>query len=234
MRQAEAAILPRVDSPESRVRLVFRDSVTPGSCQKGHGARTAWLRFYGELNDHLPPEARQRVARIQFDVPPTVKGAIEAFGIPHVEVALVTCAGEPLGFSDRIAANDRIAVYPLFGTLDISECGSVGIVPPRPIRFIADFHLHKLCHLLRLLGIDTEIRSRDTDPVAASAMHRRILLSRDRRLLRRRGLEFGYWVRSVNPVAQVAEVIRRYDLAAQLRPLERCSVCNGLLFSVEK
>ncbi|MBN1858047.1 twitching motility protein PilT [Candidatus Bipolaricaulota bacterium] len=204
------------------------------ACQRGSGGRRAWLRFYGELNDHLPAEARQRAAVMRFDVAPTVKCAIEGFGVPHVEVSLVTRAGEPLGFSDRIAAEDRIAVYPLFTRLDVSASGSVGIAPPRPTRFIADTHLHRLCRLLRLLGIDTEIIVRGEDPVTASISSRRVVLTRDRHLLMRRSLELGYWVRSMDPMSQVAEVVQRFDLAAQVRPLQRCSVCNGLLASVDK
>lgn len=201
---------------------------------RGSGTRRAWLRFYGGLNDHLPESARQRAVAMRFDVPPTVKAAVEAFGIPHVEVGLLIRAGQSLQFSDRIAPEDRIAVYPWFATLDVSTAEVVSATSPRPTRFVTDTHLHKLCRLLRLAGIDTESARRGADLAVESVSHRRILLTRNRRLLMRSDLQFGYWVRSTAPITQMTEVMQRFDLAGHMHPLRRCSICNGLLACVAK
>jgi len=202
--------------------------------QRGSGSRQACLRFYGELNDHLPPEARQCAARIRFDVPPTAKSAIEAFGVPHVEVARIDRGGEGMQFSDRISPDDRIAVYPVFRTFDIANAGIGWGELPHPLRFLADLHLRKLARLLRLLGIDTEIGQTDADLSSESIVDRRVLLTRDRKLLMRRELAHGYWVRSTDPIAQVVEVTRRFRLAPQIKRLQRCPVCNGMLHPVAK
>jgi uncharacterized protein with PIN domain len=41
-------------------------------------------------------------------------------------------------------------------------------------------------------------------------------------------------VRTVKPLQQLAEVIRRFDLARQLKPFCRCTICNGVIEPVEK
>ena len=217
-----------------RIHPHGRSSLDVYTLQRGSGLHQASLRFYGELNDHLPVEARGRAAKIRFDVPPTTKSAIEAFGVPHVEVARIDRGGETMQFSDRISPDDRIAVYPMFRTFDVARAGIGCGEPPCPVRFLADIHLRKLVRLLRLLGIDTKIGEIDADLSCESILSRRVLLTRDRTLLMRRELEHGYWVRSTDPIAQVVEVARRFRLASQMKRLQRCSVCNGMLHPVAK
>ena len=46
----------------------------------------AVFRFYEELNDFLPERNRKVPVQYQFRGTPSVKEAIEAIGVPHVEV----------------------------------------------------------------------------------------------------------------------------------------------------
>jgi len=62
----------------------------------------------------------------------------------------------------------------------------------------------------------------------------RILLSRDRRLLMRKVVTYGYCLRSLDSIEQVKEVIQRFDLTKRIIPFHRCLRCNHLLESVEK
>jgi uncharacterized protein len=62
----------------------------------------------------------------------------------------------------------------------------------------------------------------------------RILLTRDRGLLKRSEVTRGYCVRSTVPDTQLFEVVRRFDLAGSLAPFTRCLGCNGLLQTVPK
>jgi uncharacterized protein with PIN domain len=41
-------------------------------------------------------------------------------------------------------------------------------------------------------------------------------------------------VRSLEPREQLAEVVRRFDLASAVRLFSRCMICNELLLRVEK
>ncbi len=63
---------------------------------------------------------------------------------------------------------------------------------------------------------------------------KRILLTRNRNLLKQRRLVFGRLVRSQDPEQQLQEIVNLYGLQDQLRPFSRCIVCNGLLTRVEK
>lgn len=198
--------------------------------------KTATFRFYAELNDFLPPEKRQRVIPYMFRGSPAVKDAIEALGVPHVEVDLVIVDGRSMDFTYHLQSGDRVSVYPVFESLDIAPLVRLSGRPLRHTAFIADVHLRKLARLLRLLGFDT-VYSNDMDDaeiVAQAVKNRRIILTRDRELLKHNAVTHGYWVRSIEPVEQAREVVQRFDLRDQVKPFQRCVVCNGLIDPVDK
>ena len=112
------------------------------------------VRAYAELNDFLPPEQQGTTMRRAFKPHQTVKDVIEAAGIPHTEVDLVVVDGEPVDFSHRPSAGDRLAVYPVFETLDIGPVARLRPAPLREPRFVVDVNLGRLARLLRLLGFD--------------------------------------------------------------------------------
>src|SRR5215831_11170026 len=61
---------------------------------------------------------------------------------------------------------------------------------------------------------------------------RRVLLTQDRGLLRRRKLWLGAYVRGARPDEQLYDVLDRF--APPLAPWTRCTACNGLLSPVSK
>jgi uncharacterized protein with PIN domain/sulfur carrier protein ThiS len=192
----------------------------------------AEFRFYAELNDFLPPELRGRTVPYEFAGQPTVKDAIEALGVPHVEVELILVNGESVGFDHRLQDGDRIAVYPMFESLDVQELLRIRREPLRHVAFACDAHLGKLARLLRLLGFDVIHENGITDAeLVALSRAGRILLTRDRQLLKHGGVTHGYWVRAVAPLEQAREVIRRFDLRKRIAPFTRCLACNGFLWA---
>jgi hypothetical protein len=78
------------------------------------------------------------------------------------------------------------------------------------------------------------VPAQNTDFVAVAAGQKRIILTRDRRLLYAKSVTHGYWVRAVIPLQQLTEVVRRFDLSAQIKPFYRCTRCNGVIESVAK
>ncbi len=196
----------------------------------------ATFRFYAELNDFLPPGLRRREVTYRFHGSPAVKDAIEALGIPHVEVDLILANGASVGFDYRLRPGDRIAVYPVFESLDIAPLVRLQGRPLRDPRFIADVHLGKLVRLLRLLGVDASqfAGGEDAALVETALNEGRIILTRDRDLLKRGKVTHGYWIRSTAPIEQAREVVRRFDLRDRVQPFTRCLACNGLLVQVEK
>jgi len=190
---------------------------------------TAFFRFYAELNDYLPAGNRQIESSHFFEDRVSVKEMIESLGVPPTEVDLILVDGHPVDFSYLVHDGDRISVYPVFEALNIAPLVRLRAHPLRELRFVLDRHLGKLATYLRLLGFDAsyqddyfssspfgrgqgEGRSYDEILVQISVAERRILLTRDRALLRRKEITHGYCVLATDPEQQLIEVIERFDL----------------------
>jgi hypothetical protein len=127
-------------------------------------------------------------------------------------------------------------VYPVFESLDITPIARVRPAPLREIRFVVDGHLGRLARYLRMLGFDTRWRrdARDDELAHVAAEEGRIVLTRDRGLLKRRNVTHGYCVRDADPRRQLGEVVARLDLSRCTAPFRRCLRCNELLETASK
>jgi len=192
---------------------------------------TAHLRFYEELNDFLPPSQRKAEFEHRFERRTSIKDMIESLGVPHPEIELILVNGRSVDFSHIVEDGDRISVYPVFESLDVSSLIRLRPAPLRDPRFVVDCNLGRLARYLRLLGLDCLYRNDFNDETVSriSQQQHRIVLTRDRRLLHRKIISHGFYVRSVNPKDQVREVLQRLDLHGIVRPFTRCTRCNGLL-----
>lgn len=192
------------------------------------------LRFFGELNDFLPPERRDQPVTIPYQGRAAIKDTIEALGVPHPEIAQIVANDTAAPLSYIAQAGDTIAVYPL---AQAEQHPAHLLLHPRPQpRFILDVHLGRLAEYLRWLGFDTLYRNDYDDPELARIAHdeRRILLTRDLGLLKRGIVIYGSYVRATDPPQQVIEIVRRFNFFAAIAPFRRCSRCNGLLHRVAK
>ncbi len=192
------------------------------------------FRFYEELNDFLPPDRRKVAFDYAFNGTPSVKDSIEAIGVPHPEVDLILVDDVSVGFDHLLHGGERVAVYPMFERVDISTLTHLRPNPLREPRFVLDVHLGKLARYLRLLGFDT-IYDRDYDDATIAAIsrkERRLLLTRDKGLLKRKEVTRGYWLRNFQPRLQIAEVVEAFDLQRVVRVFSRCMVCNHTLETV--
>jgi uncharacterized protein with PIN domain len=194
------------------------------------------MRFYEELNDFLTGNKKKKPFQVYFTGRQTVKDIIESEGVPHTEVDLILVNSRSVGFGHIIADKDYISVYPEFELLDISPLKRLRPAPLREPKFILDVHLGKLTGLLRILGFDTAYRNDygDEEIAATAAKEKRIVLTRDKGILKRNSVERGYWIRSVKPAEQSREVVRKFDLRRSIRPFFRCMICNGIIESVDK
>ncbi|MBI3283854.1 MAG: Mut7-C ubiquitin/RNAse domain-containing protein [Burkholderiales bacterium] len=197
---------------------------------------TANFRFYEELNDFLPPGRRG----VAFDCPcaqaATVKHMIEALGVPHTEVELLLVNGVSVDFAYLLQDGDRVAVYPMFEAFDVSPLLRVRTQPLRVLRFVADAHLGGLARLLRMAGFDTlyDNNFNDGEIAAIAERQQRIVLSRDRELLKRRNITHGCYLHTIKPAQQLRELYERLDLARSARPFTLCLHCNAPLHAVAK
>ena len=196
----------------------------------------AEFRFYEELNDFLPPSQRKRSFRYQCALRATVKQAIEAIGVPHTEVELILVNGESVDFSHLLDDGDRVSVYPQFESIDITPLLRVRERPLRTPRFIADAHLAALARYLRMLGFDVHLDESlgDTQIAELGAGEKRIVLTRDRELLKHRIITHGCYVHETKPRRQLEEIVARLDLLGAMQPFTRCMECNQELTEVDK
>lgn len=196
----------------------------------------ATFRFYEELNDLLPEHRFKRDSKYRFNGSPTVKDAVESMGVPHTEVDLILVNGVSVGFACRLMDGDRVSVYPVFESLDIHDVTRLRPKPLRSTRFILDVHLGKLARYLRMLGFDCAWRNDYADPeiIDISLAQKRIILTRDRGILKHRSVTHGYLIRNDDVDGQVRETIKRFNLGRSVRPFSRCTACNEKLEAVDK
>ena len=194
------------------------------------------FRFHSELSDFLPQCQRGMEFTYVYNGPQSVKHLIEAIGVPHPEVALILADGQPVGFDHQPTDGSHIAIYPEGSGIVVD--GAPALRPPRPepVAFLTDNHLGRLTRFLRLLGFDTVYGGTAADDLLAERAHdeNRVLLTRDRGLLKRSLVVFGYCLRSTDPREQLIAVLRRYRLFDTVEAWRRCLRCNGLLRPVEK
>ena len=184
----------------------------------------AYFLFFGRLNDFLPRDQRGQVIPVQFRERQSVKHLAESLGVPHPEIGRVQVNSreEPLNVITQ--DQDHVEIHPITD-------GYVG----EP-RFVLDIHLGRLTAYLRMLGFDCLYETEYDDPQLAeiAGREKRILLTRDRRLLMRKSVADGYCLRSLDSLEQLAEIVRRFDLAQRIIPFHRCLRCNHLLEPVSK
>jgi len=155
----------------------------------------------------------------RLPAPTSVKDALEALGIPHVEIGAVTLSDTAAELADLVGDGDLLAAWPAAAR------------ELRDPRFVCDLHLGKLARLLRFCGFDTLWDRGWREPTLAriAAREGRALLSRHRALLKRSQVTCGMLVRSNDADGQLGEVLRRFRLAARITSPGRCAACNGAL-----
>ncbi|MCD4700824.1 MAG: Mut7-C ubiquitin/RNAse domain-containing protein [Candidatus Aegiribacteria sp.] len=199
-------------------------------------AGSVTIRAYAELNDFLPKLLRYRSFSYPLNGGNSLKHLIESAGIPHTEIELILINGSSVGLEATVNAEDRISVYPVFESIDVTPLIALRPEPLRKTRFILDVHLGKLALILRLLGFDAKFPGDIPDEELAqiSADENRILLTRDTMLLKRNIVTHGCWLHSQDPEEQAGEILQRLDLRNSVKPFTRCLDCGAFLEPVSK
>ncbi len=198
--------------------------------------KTVCFRFYGEITELLNCDHYQGYLLHKFSGRQTVKDRVESLGIPHTEVDLILREDEFLEFSYLVRAGDRISVYPPWQEIAVPEEHRLQPPEPKPVSFVLDAHLGKLASYLRIMGFDTLYRNDfdDWELAQIQAEKKRILLSRDKGLLKRKKVKWGSLLYSDNPRVQLREVLSRYNLYDKINEFGRCPECNRQLEVVDK
>lgn len=201
---------------------------------KHHIAEKIPFRFVGSLCDFLPKRMQGQYLYPLLH-PTTVKDAIEAMGVPHVEVERIRVHQEDVAFTYLLQPSDEVVVYP-FQAPVVSTNMLLRPVLKRPVKFILDVHLGSLARVLRLSGFDTHYQTEAADAEIAkiAAQEERIVLTRDIGLLKHKIIHWGYWLRSQNRDEQFKEVACRFNLWSSFSPFSYCLACNGKIKAVAK
>jgi uncharacterized protein len=87
---------------------------------------TVSFRFYGYLNDFLPPFRRGSRFRQILGTHWSVTDALVVVGVPHSRVDVVVVNGTPVQLSCVLEDGDRVAVYPRFRSIDLGDIVRAG------------------------------------------------------------------------------------------------------------
>jgi uncharacterized protein len=181
-------------------------------------ARSVQLRLSGELWLFVAPRHRREQVEIHHDGTATLGHLVQALGVPLTEVGALLADSVAVSPAHRPPAGVTVEVQPVRRPQQ---------VPAWSQQFLLDVHLGTLARRLRLLGIDAAYcNDVDDDALIEQAQRqRRLLLTQDRGLLRRRALWAGAYVRGTRPTDQLTDVLERF--APELAPFTRCTTCNG-------
>jgi uncharacterized protein with PIN domain len=183
------------------------------------------VRLDHELWIFVPPGRRRPQITVRHDATASLGHVVEALGVPLTEVGTLHVDGQSVGPGYLPAVGTTVQVHPV---------GRPQQPPGWAGAFLLDVHLGTLARRLRVLGVDAAYRNNadDEELIRWAQRERRVLLTQDRALLKRRVLWAGAYVRGSGADAQLADVLDRF--APQLRPWNRCTACNGELAPVAK
>ena len=194
------------------------------------------IHFYQSLNDFIAPALDDTEIIYNFERKASVKDMIESFNVPHTEVGRISVNGVAVGFNYIVQDGDRIEVFPAGESFSAMSAGQLRPPLSQPPQFVIDSNLGRLARYLRLLGFDCLYRNNYNDDTVAriASEQQRVVLTRDRLLLRRKIVTHGYFVRADKPKIQTREVLKRFALFSLIKPLTRCTHCNGKLAETGK
>jgi len=199
------------------------------------------LAIHGDIRDLLQRKFRQdSVIDYALSRSASIKDIIEAMGIPHTEIGSIEKGADQLDFSYIPVPGDHLDIHAPAAGSGPTEATVLRPLPLASCRFLVDINVARLARLLRMAGIDTEsvLDAADLnckrDIAEASAASGRILLSRDKELLKHREVTFGRLVRTQDSSSQLSEIINFYNLQSEVSPFSRCLKCNDILAPVAK
>lgn len=195
-----------------------------------------FLTFLGSNQKLLRTEAQNGELLYPLTRRASIKDIIEALGVPHSEVGKIVLAGKELDFQFLPEGLERIEIHPFTRLIPVTTPTLLRPEPFSSLRFMVDINALKLGRNLRLVGLDTvTVPGGSLIEIAAEANRgQRILVTRNRELLKIRSVVFGQLLYSEQHQEQLREVCERYAVNSLIKPFSRCLSCNGILRPVTK
>lgn len=194
------------------------------------------LFFFGELKDFFPTDNLDRGISCPLERRASVKDVIEALGPPHTEIGSIEASGRWVGFDYIVRPGDTVLAHPPVLPVDVRRPTKLRPEPLKEIKFIVDVNVGRVAMLLRLLGFDTAYHWtwRDADIAERAERERRIVLTKDKGLLKRNKVAWGRFLRADDPDGQLLETARVFGLEPPFALMTRCLRCNVTLEPVDK
>jgi uncharacterized protein with PIN domain len=194
------------------------------------------LVFIGNNRELLSDPESGGSVQYSLDRRASIKDIIEALGVPHTEVCRLEREGEELSFHFIPSGGEEILVVPFADSGDWRTVSALRPHPYEELQFLVDLTALKLARNLRMLGLDTSTALHGNLREIADMANRekRIVITRNRELLKIGDLCFGQLLRTDDHRKQLREVDVRYGISEVAKPLSRCLVCNEILQQVEK
>ncbi len=187
-----------------------------------YGTSPIRVRLDRALLFFTAPRNRRDEVEVIHDGTASLGHVVQSLGVPLTEVGSLRVDGEEVPVNRRPRPGATVSVEGVRRPQEERE------------RFVLDVHLGTLARRLRLLGVDAAYRNDagDDELVEQSSSEGRLLLTKDRALLRRRAVTAGAYVRGSQPFEQLTDVLERF--VPPLRPWTRCVSCNGELRASDK
>jgi len=184
----------------------------------------------------LSPGNRNRSIDYPGDRNASIKDIIESLGVPHTEIGRISVQDKDVDFTFIPKSRDAVKVYPVDVPFDVTISSLLRPEPLSRVSFFVDLNVGKLALLLRILGIDTKSGPDLDDKEIALKVEKekRILLSKDIGLLKRKNIIFGRHVRAIFPDDQLKEVLDHFGLKGPFDLFSLCLRCNRKTLIVNK
>lgn len=194
------------------------------------------ISFSSGLEWFLRRKGRKAVVIYNLRHKSSIKDIIESLGVPHTEIGDISSNRRPLDFNHIPAPGDSIAVAEVFPPFDIRKPSFLRPEPFDTVRFAVDVNAGKAAVFLRALGFDAEYSNSWTDAEIASVARteKRVVISKDIELLKRKQIVYGRFLRAAGPYEQIAEIVHFFGLKGPFNFFSRCLICNVPLRKVEK
>ncbi|SIO28174.1 Mut7-C RNAse domain-containing protein [Halodesulfovibrio marinisediminis] len=199
----------------------------------------AHLFFEGELIELLTCAHQFGIVRYAANREASIKDVVEAIGVPPTEVYAIRMNGKEYDFSLQLSPDARITFLPARLTSDYPvDVTRTTLLRPalKELRFLVDENVARLALLLRAFGFDAAYHRTWNDEYIAelAAREGRVVLSRDRGLLKRGAVEHGRLIRSQVADEQLQEVLKHFKMPNRVRAFSRCFRCNVITEPVDK
>lgn len=173
-----------------------------------------YCRFYEELNEYLPAHRRKVEFVHEFDGMLTLMDLMEVLGVPSGEIDLILVNRESVDLTYRLQDNDRVSVYPVFESMDISSLSRIRSNPLRETRFVTSRNLRSMTRHLKMLGFDVKysIDASNEELYRISREEKRILLTDEEVPSDRSLVTHAYRISATSSMNQVREVMERFNL----------------------